>query len=87
MTGGGLGRPVRGAVAGVHGGEVAGEVAGCSRKWGGCLVTEIAWRSFAHWLIGLMFTRKGEMELTRVTGKHSGASLICLGRNGGVGRS
>jgi hypothetical protein len=35
LTGGGLGRPVRGAVAGVHGGEVAGEVAGCNRRWGG----------------------------------------------------
>ncbi len=45
------------------------------------------WRSFAHWLIGLMFTRKGEMELTGVTGKHGGASLICSGRSGGVGRS
>ena len=35
MTGRGLGRPVRGAVAGVHGGEVAGEVVGCNRRWGG----------------------------------------------------
>jgi hypothetical protein len=35
LTGGGLGRPVRGAVAGVHGGEVAGEAAGCNRRWGG----------------------------------------------------
>jgi hypothetical protein len=35
LTGGGLGRPVRGVVAGVHGGEVAGEVAGCNRRWGG----------------------------------------------------
>jgi hypothetical protein len=35
LTGGGLGWPVRGAVAGVHGGEVAGEVAGCNRRWGG----------------------------------------------------
>jgi hypothetical protein len=35
LTGGGLGRPVRGAVVGVHGGEVAGEVAGCNRRWGG----------------------------------------------------
>jgi hypothetical protein len=34
-----------------------------------------------------MFTRKGEMELTGVTGKHGGASLICSGRSGGVGRS
>jgi hypothetical protein len=87
LTGWGLWRPVRGAVAGVHGGEVAGEVAGCSRKWGGCLVTEIAWRSFVHWLIGLMITREGEMGLTGATGKHGGASLICSGRSGGVGRS
>ena len=35
LTGGGLGRPVRGAVVGVHGGEVAGEVAGCRRRWRG----------------------------------------------------
>jgi hypothetical protein len=35
LTSGCLGRPVRGAVAGVHGGEVAGEVAGCNRRWGG----------------------------------------------------
>jgi hypothetical protein len=33
LTGGGLGRPVRGAVAGVHGGEVAGEAVGCNRGW------------------------------------------------------
>ena len=32
MTGGGLWRSVRGAVAGVHGGEVAGAVAGCNRR-------------------------------------------------------
>jgi hypothetical protein len=50
-------------------------------------VTVSVWRSFAHWLIGLMFTRKGEMELTGVTGKNSGASLICSGRSGGVGWS
>jgi hypothetical protein len=50
-------------------------------------VTVSVWRSFAHWLIGLMFTRKGEMELTGVTGKHGGASLICSGRSGGVGQS
>jgi hypothetical protein len=50
-------------------------------------VTVSVWRSFAHWLIGLMFTRKGEMELIGVTGKHSDASLICSGRSGGVGRS
>jgi hypothetical protein len=30
LTGGGLGRSVRGAVVGVHGGEVAG----CNRGWG-----------------------------------------------------
>jgi hypothetical protein len=35
LTGGGLGRPVRGAVVGVHGGEVAGEPVGCNRRWGG----------------------------------------------------
>jgi hypothetical protein len=32
LTGGGLWRSVRGAVAGVHGGEVAGAVAGCNRR-------------------------------------------------------
>jgi hypothetical protein len=35
LTSGGLGRPVRGEVAGVHGGEVAGEAVGCNRGWGG----------------------------------------------------
>jgi hypothetical protein len=35
LTGGGLGRPVRGAVAGVHGGEVAGEAVGCNSGRGG----------------------------------------------------
>jgi hypothetical protein len=35
LTGGGLGQPVGGGVAGVHGGEVAGEVAGCNRGLGG----------------------------------------------------
>jgi hypothetical protein len=35
LTGGGLGRPVRGAVAGVHGGEVAGAAVGCNRLRGG----------------------------------------------------
>jgi hypothetical protein len=35
LTGGGLGRPVRGAVAGVHDGEVAGEAVGCNRGWEG----------------------------------------------------
>jgi hypothetical protein len=35
LTGGGLGRPVRGAVAGVHGGEVTGEAVGCNRGRGG----------------------------------------------------
>jgi hypothetical protein len=32
LTGGGLWRPVRGAVAGVHGGDVAGAVAGHNRR-------------------------------------------------------
>ena len=35
LTGGGLGQPVRDAVAGVHGGEVAGEAVGCNRGRGG----------------------------------------------------
>jgi hypothetical protein len=34
LTGGGLGRPVHGAVAGVYGGEVAGEAVGCNRGRG-----------------------------------------------------
>jgi hypothetical protein len=48
LTGGGLWRPVRGAVAGVHSSEVAGEVAGCNRRGKGCLVTVSVWRSFEH---------------------------------------
>jgi hypothetical protein len=35
LTGGGLGRPVRYAVAGVHGGEVTGEAVGCNGGRGG----------------------------------------------------
>jgi hypothetical protein len=35
LTGGGLWRPVRGTVAGVHGGEVAGAAVGCNRGRGG----------------------------------------------------
>jgi hypothetical protein len=50
-------------------------------------MTVSVWRSFAHWLIGLMITWKGEKELTGATGKHDGASLICSGRSGGVGWS
>jgi hypothetical protein len=53
----------------------------------GCLVTVSVWRSFAHWLIGLMITGKGEMGFTGATGRHGGACLICSGRGGGVGRS
>jgi hypothetical protein len=34
LIGGGLGWPVRGAVAGSRGGEVAGEAAECNRRWG-----------------------------------------------------
>jgi hypothetical protein len=35
LTGGGLGQPVRGAVVGVHGGEVTGEAVRCNRGRGG----------------------------------------------------
>jgi hypothetical protein len=35
LTGGGLGRPVRGIVAGVHGSEVAGEAVRCNMGRGG----------------------------------------------------
>jgi hypothetical protein len=34
LTGGGLGWPVHGAVAGARGGEVASEAAECNRRWG-----------------------------------------------------
>jgi hypothetical protein len=34
LTGGGLGWPVHGAVAGARGGEVAGEAAERNRRWG-----------------------------------------------------
>jgi hypothetical protein len=34
LVGGCLGWPVRGAVAGAHGGEVAGEAAERKRRWG-----------------------------------------------------
>jgi hypothetical protein len=84
LTGGGLWRPVRGAVAGVHGGEVAGAVVGCNRRGKGCLVTVRVWRSFEHWLIGLMISRKGERGSSERRGKHGGTSLI---RSGGRRRS
>jgi hypothetical protein len=48
LTGGCLGRPVRGTVAGVHGGEVVGEAVGCNRGGKGCPVTVSVWRSFTH---------------------------------------
>jgi hypothetical protein len=87
LTGGGLGRPVRGAVVGVHGGEVAGEVAECNRRWGGvpcdreCVAEH---RTLVNWTDVHL---EGEMELTGATGKHGGASSIGSGRSGGVGRS
>jgi hypothetical protein len=87
LTGGGLWRPIRGAVAGVHGGDVAVEVAGCNRGKKGHLVTLSVWRSFEHWLIGLMITRKGERGSPERWGKHGGASLIRSGEGRGVGRS
>jgi hypothetical protein len=87
LTGGGLWRPVHGAVAGVHGGEVAGEVAGCNRRGKGRLVTVSVWWSFEHWLIGLMITRKGERGSPERQGKHVCGSLIRSGEGGEVGRS
>jgi hypothetical protein len=87
LTGGGLWWPVRGAVAGVHDGDVAGEVVGCNRGGKGRLVTLSVWRSFEHWLIGLMITRKGERGSSERWGKHDGASLIRSGEGGGIGRS
>jgi hypothetical protein len=53
----------------------------------GRLVTVSVWRSFEHWLIGLMITRKGERGSPERRGKHGGASLIRSGEGGGVGRS
>jgi hypothetical protein len=51
LTGGGLWRPVRGMVAGVHGGDVAGEVAPvCGGKGAPCdpeCVAEL--RALANW--------------------------------------
>jgi hypothetical protein len=64
LTGEGLGRLVRGAVAGAHGGEVAGEAAMCNRGWGGCLVTASVWRSTTTKLIRPKFTWEGRTELT-----------------------
>jgi hypothetical protein len=51
FTGRGLWRPVRGTVAGVHGGEVAGAAVGCNRGGEVCLVTVIVWRSSSTSLI------------------------------------
>jgi hypothetical protein len=87
LTGGGLGRPVRGAVAGVHGGEVAGEVLGCNGGWGGVSydrerVAEL------HALVNSTENHLGgEKGAHRSDGGYGGASSICSGRNEGVGRS
>jgi hypothetical protein len=69
LTAGGLWRLVRGVVAGVHGGEVAGEDAGCNRRWGGvprdreCVaeLRALVNRTDDHW--------EGGKGLTRVTGE------------------
>jgi hypothetical protein len=53
----------------------------------GRLVTLSVWRSFEHWLIGLMINRKWERGSPERWGKHGGASLICSGEGRGVGRS
>jgi hypothetical protein len=87
LTGGGLWRPARGAVAGVHGSEVAGADAGCNRRWGGVpcdreCVAEL--RALVNWTDDHW---EGAMGLTGATGRHGGACLICSGRGGGVGRS
>jgi hypothetical protein len=52
LTGGGLWRPVRGAVAGVRDGDVVGAVAGHNRRGKWCIVTVRVWRSFEHGSIG-----------------------------------
>jgi hypothetical protein len=69
LTGGGLWRPVRGAVAGVHDGEVAGEVAGCNRRGKGVpcdreCVAEL--RAQVNWTDD---HQEGGKGLTRVTGE------------------
>jgi hypothetical protein len=87
LTDGGLGRPVRGAVAGVHGGEVAGEAVGCNRGGEGCLVTVSVWRSSSTRLIRPKFTWEGRTGLIGATGKCGGARSIGSGRSGGDGRS
>jgi hypothetical protein len=87
LTGGGLGRPVCGAVAGVHGGEVAGEAVVFNRGVEECLVTVSVWRSSSTRLIQPKFTWEGRTRLTGATGKCGGASSIGSGRSGGDGRS
>jgi hypothetical protein len=51
LTGEGLWRPVRGTVAGVHGGEVAGAAVGAIGGGEVCLVTVIVWRNSSTSLI------------------------------------
>jgi hypothetical protein len=75
-TGGGLWRPVRGAVASVHGGMVAGAAIGCNRGREVCLVTVIVWRSSSASLIVQRITRKGERSSPERRGRHGGASSI-----------
>jgi hypothetical protein len=42
-------------------------------------VTVSVWRSFTHWLIGLIFTWKGEMELTGATGSTAALAQMARG--------
>jgi hypothetical protein len=87
LTGGGLGRPVRGVVAGVHGGEVAGEAAGCNRGREVCLVTMNVWRSSSTSLIRPKFTWREERSSPERWGRCGGAGSIGSGRSEGGGRS
>jgi hypothetical protein len=86
-TGEGLMRPVRGAVASVRGGVVAGAAIGCNRGREVCLVTVIVWRSSSASLIVQRITRKGERSSPERRGRHGGASSIGSGESSGDVRS
>jgi hypothetical protein len=78
LTGGDLGWPVHGAVAGAHGGEVAGEAAERNRRWG-WVRCDREWRSSSTKLIRLKATKEERTKLTGVKGERGGASSIGLG--------
>jgi hypothetical protein len=78
LTGGDLGWPVHGAMAGARGGEVADEVAKRNRRWERCLAIVSVWWSSSTKVIRPKATREARTKLTGVKGERDGASSIRL---------